>query len=130
MVIDDYSRRVMGIETFRNNPTSVSVSHFLKIAIRKASATPKYFICDKGPQFWCDAFKGWCDDQAIKPRFGAVGQHGSIAVVERFILSLKNECTRVILVPLRREALRLELSRAERNQTKGRSKTLPPRPSG
>ncbi len=39
MVIDHYSRPVMGIETFRNNPTSVSVSHFLESAIRKASAS-------------------------------------------------------------------------------------------
>ena len=31
------------------------------------------------------------------------------ALVERFILSLKNECTRVILVPLRRVAFRQEL---------------------
>ena len=39
----------------------------------------------------------------------AVGQHGSIALVERFILTLKNECTRIILVPLRREAFHREL---------------------
>ena len=46
----------------------------------------------------------------IKPRFGAVGKQGSIAVLERFILTLKNECTRVILVPMRREAFRRDLS--------------------
>ncbi len=100
VVIDHHSRRVMGIDTFRNNPTSVSVSHFLKRAIHAASATPKYIICDKGQQFWCGVFKDWCDGQGITPRFGAVGQHGSIALIERFILSLKNECTRIILVPL------------------------------
>ncbi len=110
VVIDHYSRRVMGIATFRNNPTSVSVSHFLESAIHKASATPKYLICDKGQQFWCDAFKDWCHRKGITPRFGAVGQHGSIAVVERFILSLKNECTRVILVPLHGKAFRQELN--------------------
>ena len=110
VVIDHHSRRVMGIDTFRNNPTSESVSHFLKLAIHAASATPKYIICDKGQQFWCGVFKDWCDHQGITPRFGAVGQHGSIALVERFILSLKNECTRVILVPLRGESFRRELS--------------------
>jgi putative transposase len=110
VVIDHCSRRVMGIATFKNSPTSASVQSFLERAIHNATATPKYIIGDKGPQFWCDAFKGWCDRHGIKPRFGAVGQHGSIAVVERFILSLKNECTRVILVPLHREALRLELT--------------------
>jgi len=108
-VIDHHSRRVMGIETFRNNPTAVSVSRFLECAIHTASATPKYIICDKGQQFWCSVFKDWCDGQGITPRFGAVGQHGSIALIERFILSLKNECTWIILVPLRREAFHREL---------------------
>jgi len=81
----------------------------LESAIANASAAPEYIICDKGQQFWCDAFKAWCDDQGITPRFGTVGQHGSIALVERFILTLKNECTRIILVPLRREAFHREL---------------------
>jgi len=109
VVIDHYSRRVMGFAVFRNNPTSVSIQSFLESAIVNARAAPKYIICDKGPQFWCDAFKAWCDGPGITPRFGAVGQHGSIALVERFILTLKNECTRIILVPLRREAFHREL---------------------
>ena len=99
----------MGVATFKNSPTSESVQHFLEHVIDNAGATSKYLICDKGPQFWCDAFKAWCDGQGITPRLGAVGQHGSIALVERFILTLKNECTRIILVPLRREAFHREL---------------------
>jgi hypothetical protein len=99
----------MGFAAFRNNPTSESVHYFLASAINEASATPKYLISDKRQQFWCDLFKAWCDLQGITPRFGAVGQHGSIALVERFILSLKNECTWVILVPLRSESFRREL---------------------
>jgi transposase InsO family protein len=110
VVIDHYSRRVMCMAAFRNNPTSVSVSHFLECAIHNAGATPKHIICDKGPQFWCDAFKHWCDWHYIKPRFGAVDQHGSIAMIERFILSLKNECTRVIFVSPHRDAFRQELT--------------------
>jgi hypothetical protein len=99
----------MGIATFRNNPTSVSVQRFLDRDIDDASATPKYIISDEGQQFLCDRFKDWCDRQGITPRFGAVGQHGSIAIVERFILTLKNECTRIILVSLRCKAFRREL---------------------
>ncbi len=81
VVIDHYSRRVMGMATFRSNPTSVSVQSFLECAIHNASVTPKYIICDKGQQFWCGVFKDWCDNKGITPRFGAVGQHGSIAVI-------------------------------------------------
>ena len=114
VVIDHHSRRVMGIETFRDNPTAVSVSHFLECAINTASATPKYIICDKGQQFWCSVFKDWCDHHGITPRFGAVGQHGSIALIERFILSLKNECTRRIFVPLRSETFHWELTLFEK----------------
>jgi transposase InsO family protein len=109
VVIDHSSRRVVGFTLFGNNPTSLSIQSFLESAIINASAAPKYIICDKGQQFWCDAFKDWCKRQGITPRFGAVGQHGSIALIERFILSLKNECTRIILVPLRGKSFRREL---------------------
>lgn len=78
--------------------------------IHNARATPKYLICDKGGQFWWDGFRSWCDRKGIRPRFGAVGQHGSIAIVERLILTVKNECTRRILVPYRRQKFLRELS--------------------
>jgi putative transposase len=110
VVIDHYSRRAMGFAIFRNNPTSVSIQSFLESAIVNASAAPKCIICDKGQQFWCDAFKAWCDGQGITPRFGAVGQHRSIALVERFILTLKNEGMRIILVPLRIDAFHQDLT--------------------
>jgi putative transposase len=110
VVIDQHSRRVVGFAAFESNPTSLSIQSFLESAIVNAGASPKYIICDKGQQFWCTVFKDWCDRQWITPRFGAVGQHGSIALVERFILSLKNECTRVILVPTRMDAFQLELT--------------------
>ena len=61
-------------------------------------------------QFFCEGFKSWCERRGIRPRFGAVGKHGSVAIVERFILSMKSECTRVIPVPLELEQLRGELS--------------------
>jgi len=77
VVIDHYSRRIMGVTVFKNNPTSLSVQRFLEHAIDDACVTPKYIISDKGQQFWCDLFKDWCDRQGITPRFGAVGQHGS-----------------------------------------------------
>jgi len=58
VVIDHYSRRVVGFATFGSNPTSLSIQSFLESAIFNAGAAPKYVISDKGQQFWCDPFKG------------------------------------------------------------------------
>jgi putative transposase len=109
VVFDYYSRRVMDVATFKHSPTSRSIQNFLEHAMDNAGVNPKYIISDKGQQFWCDVFKDWCDGHGITPRFGAVGQHGSIALIERFILTLKNEGMRFILVPLRTDAFHQEL---------------------
>jgi transposase InsO family protein len=98
VVEDHFSRRVMGFRVFRKQPTASKVRAFLTRTIRKAGAKPRYIICDKGVQFWCNAFKKWCKRRGIRPRFGAVGKHGSIAVIERFIRSLKQEGLRQTLV--------------------------------
>jgi transposase InsO family protein len=96
VTIDHFSRRAMGVAIFTRPLPSGQVTAFLRRPIRKACATPKYLICDRGPQFWCDG----CKHHGIRPRFGAVGQHGSIAVVERFIRSLKEEGPRRTLISL------------------------------
>src|SRR5947209_7174625 len=70
------------------------------------------FSSDSGTQFTCAGFQQWCLRHGIRQRLGAVGKRGSIAVVERFILSLKNEATRVwSVVPLVRRAFQREASR-------------------
>ena len=110
VALDHYSRRVMGSAVFKDQPTSVAMRAFLGRTVRLAGTSPKYLICDKGPQFWCAGFKDWCRRRDIKPRFGAVGQHGSIAVIERFIGTMKREGTRRLLIPPRRAAFRSELN--------------------
>jgi putative transposase len=111
VVLDHYSRRMMGFAVFAQQPTSVQVRSLLGRTIHSAGRAPKYLICDKGRQFWCSGFKDWCRRRAIKPRYGAIGQHGSLAAIERFILTIKTHCTRVILVPTRRDKMREELNR-------------------
>jgi transposase InsO family protein len=91
VAIDHTSRLVVGFALFPERPTSLDVCRFLDRAISRADAKPKYIIADKGDQFWCSHFKRWCRGRHIKPRFGAVGKHGSRAVIERFIRSLKDE---------------------------------------
>jgi len=109
VVIDHFSRRVMGVTTFKRQPTGAQVRAFLARAMLAAGATPKYIICDKGPQFWCTGFKRWCKRRGIRLRFGAVGKHGSIAVVERFIRSLKEEGLRRTLVSLCQRTFRQQV---------------------
>ena len=109
VVMDHYSRRVMGLAVFSGVPTSAAICVCLGRAIRTADSTPKYIICDQGAQFDCQGFTAWCGRHDITPRYGALGQHGSIAVIERFIKTLKTEGTRRFLVPLLRNPLRREL---------------------
>jgi hypothetical protein len=110
VVVDHFSRLIVGFAVFPKHPSAIDICDFLDRAFRRAGRGPKYVITDQGPVFISEVFKDWCDQRNIIPRYGAVGEHGSIAVVERFIRSMKDECTRLILVPLRLEAMRTELS--------------------
>ncbi len=101
VVVDHYSRRIMGFAVFRSPPTAVEMHTFLGRVIRTAGAAPKHLISDKGCQFWtCAGYKDWCRRHGIKPRWGAVGKHGSIAVVERAIKTLKELLGRRRTFPL------------------------------
>ncbi len=78
--------------------------------VHDAETAPKYLISDKGSQFWlCEGYREWCERHGTTPRLDASGKHGSIAVIDRFIKTLKDEATRRILVPFRRETFRREL---------------------
>jgi putative transposase len=111
IVVDHFSRRALGVTTFSQQPTSAAVRALLGRTIQAVGATPKYLICDRGSQFDNPGFRDWCDDKNIKPRYGAVGQHGSIAIVERFILTLKTYLLSwSAIVPLRRQEFRRELT--------------------
>ena len=109
IVVDHASRLVVGVAVFKRRPTSFQVYSFLGTAIRRSGSRPKYIIADKGKEFFCQPFKDWCRRRGIRPRYGAVGKHGSIAVVERFIRSVKSECTRKIIVPFRLDEMRDEV---------------------
>ena len=110
VAIDHFLRRAMGCAAFKSQPTSAAVRAFLGRTIAKAKTTPKYIVCDRGRQFDCNGFRDWCRRKGIKsPRYGAIGQHGSIAVVERFILTMKCLLLCLPLVPYRREGFQREI---------------------
>ncbi len=120
LIIDHFSRRCIGFAVFSSMPCSDDIQRSLSKAIKRNSK-PKYIISDKGSQFWpskCKSIKNagrhpyheWCAQEEIKPRFGAIGKHGSIAVIERFIRTMKSEGTRQIHVPLNLRDMRHELA--------------------
>jgi putative transposase len=98
-VIDHFSRRSVGYAVFKCRPTSEEVTAALDRVMSAEQVRPKHLIVDHGSEFKCTHFENdWCTARNIRPRFGAVGKHGSIAVVERFHRTLK-EIRRRITIP-------------------------------
>lgn len=109
VVIDHFSRKVKGILAFPAPPSSEQITDLLGKIISNTGKTPKYIISDKGMQFHPPKnskhpekhpYRKFCNKFGIKPRYGAIGKYGSIAIMERFMKTLKNECTRRISVPM------------------------------
>jgi len=109
VVVDQVSRTFVGFAVFSQLPSSDQTQSFLDRAIRTTGQAPRYVVTDKGSQFWCRSFKRWCKRRSIRPRYGAVGEPASIAIVERFIRSMKQECMRCLLVPSSLAAMRREV---------------------
>ena len=107
---DHFSRKIVGFAVFEQPPTSLAVRRFLGRAIRRAGVVPRHLITDQGSQFTDDGFRLWCRRRGIRQRFGAVGKQASIAIVERLMRTIKNECTRrLLLVPLQKPRFKHEV---------------------
>lgn len=110
IILDHFSRKVVGFAVFRKNPKSGEITDMLGKVARRTGKSPKYIISDKGTQFNCRNYKSWCRRKKIKPRFGAVGKYGSIAIIERFMKSMKTEHLCRIIVPMDADEMFQEVS--------------------
>ena len=111
LAVDHCSRRAMGFEVFRCQPSADDARRFLVRLIRTAGQQPRHLVTDPGSQFVARSFRRWCSRRGIRQRFGAIGKYGSLAVIERCIRSFKDECTRRLAVtPLRVADFEKELS--------------------
>jgi transposase InsO family protein len=108
--VDHYSRRIMGVRVFRSRPTATAVSAFLASMIRAAGQAPRHLITDRGRELAARPFRPGCRRAGVRHRFGAIGRHGSIALVERCIRTLKDEGVRRWLAPIRWRTVGRELS--------------------
>ena len=89
VAIDHFSRKVVCVAPLEG-PNAAWIIEALEQAMQKHGA-PKHIISDQAPVFAGRAFAELLDRWNIKPRFGAVGKSGSIAVTERVIKTLKYE---------------------------------------
>jgi transposase InsO family protein len=97
VAIDQFSRAVMAIAPLEG-PNAGWAVEVLEDAFLRHGA-PKHLISDQEGVFVSEAFRDLLTRWDVKQRFGAVGKHGSIAVTERAIWTLKYEwLTRVAVI--------------------------------
>ena len=96
VAIDHFSRKVVA-NCPLEGPNAGWVEEALEEAFRCHGA-PKHLISDQEGVFTSEVFRDLLWRWDVKQRFGAVGRHGSMAVTERVILTLKYEWLRRISV--------------------------------
>ena len=76
VIVDHYSRRVMGTAHFKKEPTAREITQWLGRLCRKLGCWPGHIITDHGPQFTAEEFGAWCNRRVIQQRFEAIGKYG------------------------------------------------------
>jgi putative transposase len=109
VAIDHFSRKVVASCPLEG-PNAGWVVEALEEAFSRHGA-PKHLISDQEKVFTSDVFRDLLWRWHVKQRFGAVGKHGSIAVTERVIRTLKYEWLK--RVPVIRGLDHLELLLAD-----------------
>jgi transposase InsO family protein len=96
VAIDHFSRAIMAAVPLEG-PNAGWVVGALEEAFGQ-HGPPRHLISDQEGVFTSELFGGLLHEWDVKHRFGAVGKHGSIAVTERVILTLKYEWLRRVPV--------------------------------
>lgn len=107
VVFDQFSRRVVDFAIYRKHPNSDDVCALLERATEAAQRKPSCLVSDGEGQFVSDVTRAWLRKHSIEPRVGRLGQPGSIAVLDRFFLTLKETCR--VLVPFNADDKQQEL---------------------
>ncbi|MCC6741777.1 MAG: DDE-type integrase/transposase/recombinase [Planctomycetia bacterium] len=89
-VIDAFSRKIVAIGISEGEPTARWTIQLLSRAI-SWNGTPKHFISDHGTQFTSKRMKAYLKRHGVRWRHGAVGNSGSISMIERLWRTLKCE---------------------------------------
>ena len=89
VAIDHFSRKVVACWPLEGPNAGWMVDAMEETFLQDGA--PRHLISDQEGIFTGEAFAALLGDWNIKHRFGAVGEHGSITVTERVILTLKYE---------------------------------------
>jgi len=110
VVEDSFTRKVLATCVLQQRPCTEDALGLISKAVQQSGHAPKDIICDKDSAFDNDSFRKGCKRMGIpRVRYGKAGKHGSIAVVERAIRTMKDECLRKISVAMPKEEVQEEL---------------------
>jgi transposase InsO family protein len=90
VVLDVFSRMPLAWKLFFFKPSARQVARLFHFAVRRFG-TPKYFVSDHGTEFTGATFRRYLRTLGVRQRFGAVRRTGSIAIIERFWRTLKDD---------------------------------------
>ncbi len=118
-IVDLYSRDILVWDLFPSQPTSEEVAVLFDQAVHR-HGKPEHFVSDRGGPFVGEALGAALDAHRVERHKGAVGQHGSIAIIERAwrttkeCLDLQNVQPRVLQVLYERIAIVIDYYRTKR----------------
>jgi len=90
VVFDAFSRLPLQVMLSYFEPKAEAMLALVQNAIR-IHGKPRHFVSDQGSQFTAGVFRAALKSLDIQQRFGALGEHGSIALIERFFRTLKQD---------------------------------------
>jgi transposase InsO family protein len=98
-VLDAFSRLPLATRGFRTEPSSAQMAALVHAAARRHRPA-RQIVSDRGGQFTGEPFLSTLRDLGIRHRFGRLGEHHSVALLERFWRTLKHRMHLRWLPPL------------------------------
>ncbi|MEO8585036.1 MAG: DDE-type integrase/transposase/recombinase [Acidobacteriota bacterium] len=105
VAFDVFSRLPLSMRVFVKEPSAFEMATLVSRTARRFGR-PAHFVSDKGNCFRGGAFRRVLRRLGARPRFGAIGKKGSIALIERLWRTLKDTLGLRVLCPLVAEDLR------------------------
>ena len=108
VVLDAFSRMPLAARVFPAEPSSPDIQKLFRATCRRFGP-PRHFVSDQGSQFIDSRFRELLACLQVRHRFGAIGNVGSIALIERLWKTLKNNLSLRSFKPLFQQDLERRL---------------------